>query len=53
MRVTTIDTMMNIFYASLDAYVCLPPLVMTPNDPATSGTLPGVRTESGASPRQS
>lgn len=37
-RVSGIDSMMNAFYGSLDAYVCFPPLVMTPNEQATSAT---------------
>ena len=37
-RVFGIDSMMNAFYGSLDAYVCFPPLVMTPNEQATSTT---------------
>lgn len=37
--VTTVDTMMYSIYASIAAYVCLPPLVLTPNDPSTSTTL--------------
>jgi hypothetical protein len=34
--VFSIDCMMNLFYQRLDAFVCLPPLVLTPNDRATS-----------------
>jgi GR25 family glycosyltransferase involved in LPS biosynthesis len=34
--VFSIDSMMNLFYQRLDAFVCLPPLVLTPNDRATS-----------------
>lgn len=37
--VTTIDGPMNVAYPMIDAYICLPPLVMTPNDPATSSTV--------------
>ena len=38
MRVSGIDAMMNAFFGSLDAYVCFPPLVMTPNEQAISAT---------------
>ncbi len=37
--VTTVDTMMYSIYATMDAYLCLPPLVMTQNDPGASTTL--------------
>jgi GR25 family glycosyltransferase involved in LPS biosynthesis len=36
--VSSLDGMMNSFYADLDAYVCWPPLVLSPNDQATSST---------------
>jgi glycosyl transferase family 25 len=37
-KTPTVDSETNAIYATIDAYVCLPPLVMTPNDPATSST---------------
>lgn len=41
MMVMTIDGPMNIAYPTIDAHICLPPLVMTPNDHATSSTVNG------------
>lgn len=35
----TFDGSLNAFYPTLNVYVCLPPLVMPPNDPKTSATL--------------
>lgn len=36
---STIDALMNAFYSTLTSYVVWPPLVLPPNDPASSGTL--------------
>jgi GR25 family glycosyltransferase involved in LPS biosynthesis len=34
----TLDVLLNAFYSTVTAYVAWPPLVLTPNDPVTSGT---------------
>jgi hypothetical protein len=38
----SIDGMMNAFYRALDAYACLPPLVLAPNDKAASTVMKAV-----------
>jgi hypothetical protein len=38
-RAFSLDSMMTDVYPTMRAYLCLPPLVMTPNDPATSQVL--------------
>ncbi len=35
----SIDCMMITAYPQMDAFICFPPLVMTPNDQATSQTV--------------
>ncbi len=48
--IATLDGPMNVVYPTIDAYICLPPLVMTPNDQATSQTV--TKTEKRRRPRK-